>query len=81
MARARLTPMRHLIERVLSLQDDEEIVPLPPVVDEEKLESNDDELRNLLESLKPRIRVYGVGGAGCNAIGRLQGETRKSWRF
>ena len=65
--------MRHLIERVLSLQDDEEPTPQKPVANE-KLESNDDELRNLLESLKPRIRVYGVGGAGCNAIGRLQGE-------
>ncbi len=73
MARARLTRMRHLIERVLSLQDDEEPTPQKPVANE-KLESNDEELRNLLESLKPRIRVYGVGGAGCNAIGRLQGE-------
>ncbi|MDP7001299.1 MAG: cell division protein FtsZ, partial [Candidatus Poseidoniaceae archaeon] len=40
----------------------------------EQISANDDELRNLLESLKPRIRVYGVGGAGCNAIGRLQCE-------
>ena len=65
--------MRHLIERVLSLQDDEVIAPVPEAVTEQ-ISANDDELRNLLESLKPRIRVYGVGGAGCNAIGRLQGE-------
>ena len=28
----------------------------------------------MLESLKPRISVYGVGGAGCNAISRLHQE-------
>ena len=28
-------------------------------------------MKALLESLQPRIRVYGVGGAGCNAINRL----------
>jgi cell division protein FtsZ len=65
--------MRHLIERVLSLQDDE--VTTPVTVDsEDKLSADDEELRTLLETLKPRIRVYGMGGAGCNAIGRLQNE-------
>ena len=65
--------MRHLIERVLSLQDDE--VTTPVTADsEDKLSADDEELRTLLESLKPRIRVYGMGGAGCNAIGRLQNE-------
>ncbi|HIO93880.1 MAG TPA: cell division protein FtsZ [Candidatus Poseidoniales archaeon] len=65
--------MRHLIERVLSLQDDE--VTTPVTTDsEDKLSADDEELRTLLESLKPRIRVYGMGGAGCNAIGRLQNE-------
>lgn len=65
--------MRHLIERVLELQDDEVEQPTAPLpVD--TLAADDDELRSLLETLKPRIRVYGVGGAGCNAIGRLDGE-------
>ena len=65
--------MRHLIERVLSLQDDE--VTTPVTADsEDKLSADDEELRTLLETLKPRIRVYGMGGAGCNAIGRLQNE-------
>ena len=38
------------------------------------MESNDAELKRLLESLQPRIRVYGVGGAGCNAVSRLHEE-------
>ena len=37
-------------------------------------EGSEIELKALLESLQPRIRVYGVGGAGCNAIGRLHSE-------
>jgi cell division protein FtsZ len=65
--------MRHLIERVLSLQDDEITTPVVPEA-EDNISADDEELRNLLESLKPRIRVYGMGGAGCNAIGRLQNE-------
>jgi cell division protein FtsZ len=65
--------MRHLIERVLSLQDDEVTTPVT-TDNEDKLSADDEELRTLLESLKPRIRVYGMGGAGCNAIGRLQNE-------
>jgi cell division protein FtsZ len=65
--------MRHLIERVLSLQDDEVTTPVT-TDNEDKLSADDEELRTLLESLKPRIRVYGMGGAGCNAIDRLQNE-------
>ncbi|MDG1551267.1 MAG: cell division protein FtsZ [Candidatus Poseidoniaceae archaeon] len=61
--------MRHLIERVLELSDEEQskISPneLPPG------QGSEEELRALLESLQPRIRVYGAGGAGCNAINRL----------
>ncbi|MBT3419679.1 MAG: cell division protein FtsZ [Euryarchaeota archaeon] len=61
--------MRHLIERVLELSDEEQskISPneLPPG------QGSEEELRTLLESLQPRIRVYGAGGAGCNAINRL----------
>tara|TARA_B100000900_G_scaffold62157_1_gene47633 strand:- start:13174 stop:14304 length:1131 start_codon:yes stop_codon:yes gene_type:complete len=61
--------MRHLIERVLELSEEEQtkISPneLPPG------QGSEEELRALLESLQPRIRVYGAGGAGCNAINRL----------
>ena len=60
--------MRHLIERVLELSDDEQrIAPHEQVPDQ----GSEEELRALLESLQPRIRVYGVGGAGCNAANRL----------
>ena len=64
--------MRHLIDRVLELSDEEQskISPneLPPG------QGSEEELRALLESLQPRIRVYGAGGAGCNAINRLHEE-------
>ena len=62
--------MRHLIKRVLELEEEEE----GPVIrhsDVDERESSDEELKTLLESLQPRIRVYGVGGAGCNAVSRL----------
>jgi cell division protein FtsZ len=62
--------MRHLIKRVLELEEEEE----GPVIrhsDVDERESSDEELKSLLESLQPRIRVYGVGGAGCNAVSRL----------
>ena len=61
--------MRHLIERVLELSDEEQTKPsanIPPIGT-----GDEAELKALLESLQPRIRVYGVGGAGCNAINRL----------
>ena len=64
--------MRHLIERVLELSEEEQtnVSPneLPPG------QGSEEELRALLESLQPRIRVYGAGGAGCNAINRLHEE-------
>lgn len=64
--------MRHLIERVLELSEEElagsEVIKMPAGEDAEE------ELQALLESLQPRIRVYGVGGAGCNAINRLHEE-------
>ncbi len=64
--------MRHLIERVLELSEEEQtkVSPneLPPG------QGSEEELRTLLESLQPRIRVYGAGGAGCNAINRLHEE-------
>ena len=65
--------MRHLIERVLQLEDDTEKLSLNPLLENDS-ESNDEELKELLESLQPRIRVYGAGGAGCNAINRLTSE-------
>ncbi len=65
--------MRHLIDRVLQLEDDVKTVTVLPKESNE-MQTGDEELRTLLETLKPRIRVYGVGGAGCNAIGRLQNE-------
>lgn len=61
--------MRHLIERVLELSDEDQAKPSahnPPIGT-----GDEAELKALLESLQPRIRVYGVGGAGCNAISRL----------
>ena len=64
-------PMRHLIERVLELSDEEQrVVQREPAPDM----GSEEELKALLESLQPRIRVYGVGGAGCNAINRLFDE-------
>ena len=60
--------MRHLIERVLELSEDEQRVVTHEQVPDQ---GSEEELRALLESLQPRIRVYGAGGAGCNAINRL----------
>mgnify|MGYP000417852437 CR=1 FL=1 len=61
--------MRHLVERVLELTEAEQAAAdaVAPPMDE----NSEVELQALLESLQPRIRVYGVGGAGCNAINRL----------
>ena len=63
--------MRHLIERVLELSEEESRVP---AIEQIPDQGSDAELRALLESLQPRIRVYGVGGAGCNAVNRLFDE-------
>ncbi|MCH1540251.1 MAG: cell division protein FtsZ [Candidatus Poseidonia sp.] len=60
--------MRHLIERVLELSDEEQRVAIH---EQSPDQGTEEELRALLESLQPRIRVYGAGGAGCNAINRL----------
>lgn len=71
MSVSKMLLMRHLIERVLELSDEEQrIVPHEQAPDQ----GSDEELQALLESLQPRIRVYGVGGAGCNAINRLFDE-------
>jgi len=66
--------MRHLIDRVLELQGDEE--SLTESIEESKVEPNqgDEELVELLASLAPRIRVFGCGGCGCNTVQRLEDE-------
>ena len=46
--------MRHLIERVLELSDEEIVPQLDP---QPSGQGTDEELRALLESLQPRIRV------------------------
>ena len=60
--------MKHLIERVLELQDDE----ISPVNGKEKEENPD--LEELLKSLQPKIRVFGCGGCGSNTVARLEQE-------
>ena len=71
MSTSEIVAMRHLIERVLELSEEEQ-----RVVHHEEApgQGSEEELKALLESLQPRIRVYGVGGAGCNAINRLFDE-------
>ena len=63
-------PMRHLIERVWNSPKRNNVWSST----KNRLARLDEELKALLESLQPRIRVYGVGGAGCNAINRLFDE-------
>ena len=69
---ANLAFMRHLIDRVLELSEEEQVRITPS--DIPPGQGNEEELKALLESLQPRIRVYGAGGAGCNAISRLAEE-------
>ena len=69
---ANLAIMRHLIDRVLELSEEEQVRITPS--DIPPGQGNEEELKALLESLQPRIRVYGAGGAGCNAISRLAEE-------
>ena len=65
--------MRHLIERVLQIQEDES--DLLDTVNVDTRDSADDhELKRLLMSLQPRIRVFGCGGCGCNTVTRLAQE-------
>ncbi len=54
--------MRHLIDRVLELSEEEQVKITPS--DIPPGQGNEEELKALLESLQPRIRVYGAGGAG-----------------
>ena len=64
----RLRNMKHLIDRVLELQDDESRPPTVPEVEEVP------DLENLLKSLQPKIRVFGCGGCGSNTVARLEHE-------
>ncbi len=47
--------MRHIIDRVLELQDSDSEPPIVPA-------PQDGDLAELLKTLQPRIRVYGCGG-------------------
>ena len=59
----RLRIVKHLIDRVLELQDDEAQSPKTPEFEEAP------DLENLLKSLQPKIRVFGCGGCGSNTAG------------
>ena len=61
--------MKHIIDRVLELQEDESTAQNTP----EPVE--DLNLQDLLKSLQPKIRVFGCGGAGSNAVARLEAES------
>ena len=61
--------MRHLIDRVLELQDDEQ--ETDGTVTKEAPSANNAELHQLLKSLQPKIRVFGCGGCGGNTVDRL----------
>ena len=60
--------MKHIIERVLELQETDS--PQAGGSDRE----GDPELKTLLKSLQPKIRVYGCGGCGSNTVARLELE-------
>ena len=64
----RLTFVKHLINRVLELDEESEL-PLGPIDTD-----SDPELQNLLMSLQPKIRVFGCGGCGSNTVARLEHE-------
>ena len=60
--------MKHIIERVLELQETDGT----PAEGVDK--QSDPELKTLLKSLQPKIRVYGCGGCGSNTVARLELE-------
>jgi cell division protein FtsZ len=66
--------MRHLIDRVLELQEGEGPLEEEGEVSTAKPIQGDEELVELLASLAPRIRVFGCGGCGCNTVQRLEDE-------
>ena len=64
----RLGSVKHLINRVLELDEESEL-PTGRIDTE-----SDPELQNLLMSLQPKIRVFGCGGCGSNTVARLEHE-------
>ena len=64
----RLVSVKHLINRVLELEEEGD-APTGPLDTE-----SDPELQNLLMSLQPKIRVFGCGGCGSNTVARLEHE-------
>ena len=60
--------MKKLIDRVLDLQD--EAITDSSSKEEDPLEDVS-ELHRLLNSLRPRVRVFGCGGCGSNTVARL----------
>jgi cell division protein FtsZ len=66
--------MRHLIDRVLELQEGEDSLEEECEVKKVETINGDEELVELLASLAPRIRVFGCGGCGCNTVQRLEDE-------
>ena len=59
--------MRHIIDRVLELQED-----TPEA--QQTHSPGEQDLVNLLKTLQPRIRVFGCGGCGNNTVSRLSDE-------
>ena len=59
--------MRHIIDRVLELQEDTSEAQQTPSPEEQ-------DLVDLLKTLQPRIRVFGCGGCGNNTVSRLSDE-------
>ena len=64
----RLRSVKHLIERVLELQEEGDQASIHNELDEAP------DLENLLKSLQPKIRVFGCGGCGSNTVARLEHE-------
>ena len=65
--------MRHLIERVLELSEEEQVKVSPNEIPPGQ--GSEEELQALLESLQPRIRVYGAGGATLERCRTPGGDT------
>jgi hypothetical protein len=60
--------MDFIVERALADRDDNVV---PHDLSDRK---NDAELKSLLKSLQPKIRVFGCGGCGSNTVARLELE-------
>ena len=60
--------MDFIVERALADRDDN-VTP-----NDQNDRKNDAELKSLLKSLQPKIRVFGCGGCGSNTVARLEAE-------